>query len=438
MLAVVVAAALAAPTSGIHFVEDDYPAALARARNEHKPIVSDTWASWCHTCLSMKRYVFPDPGLRPVADAVVWLSIDSENPVNKAFVDQFPLDAWPTFLVIDPRDEKVVGRWIGSASVNDFRAFVEQGVEAVSAKRKPTPAEALVRKGYDARARGDFAAAASAYAAALEKTPAADRARPERLVLLASALERERTDAALRKCVALGLREMDRTGNSSVAADFASTVDSCAERLPKDDGRAKEARAKAFARLDALASDESAPLSADDRSDILAQLVELLDQSGKHDAAVQTARRREALLEKAAGAAPDATLASTFDAHRVDTYLYLGEAPKAEALLAAREKEMPDDYNPPARLARVLLEEKKLPEAEAAVDRALSKMTRGQRRLSVLGLKAKILAAEGKPTSDVVREQLAVFHELPKTQQSATTEDRLRRELSEAEKQAGR
>jgi hypothetical protein len=65
-------------------------------------------------------------------------------------------------------------------------------------------------------------------------------------------------------------------------------------------------------------------------------------------------------------------------------------------------------------------------------------MTRGQRRISVLGLKAKILAAEGKPTSDVVREQLAVFHELPKTQQAAATGERLRRELAEAEKQAGR
>jgi tetratricopeptide (TPR) repeat protein len=440
MLAVVLAAALAAPMQGsnIHFLEDDYPAALARARKEHKPIVSDTWASWCHTCLSMKRYVFPDPGLRPVADAVVWLSIDSENPANKTFVDKFPLDAWPTFLVIDPRDEKVVGRWIGSASVNDFRAFVEQGVEAASAQRKLTPAEALVRKGYDARARADFAGAATAYAAALEKTPASDHARPERLVLLASALERGKSEASLRKCVDLGLREMDRTGNSSVAADFASTVDSCAERLPKDDARAKEARAKAFARLNALASDESAPLSADDRSDIFAQLVGTLDDAGKHDEAVQTARRREALLEKAAAAAPDATLASTFDAHRVDTYLYLGEAAKAEALLVAREKEMPDDYNPAARLARVYFEEKKFPEAEAAVDRALSKMSRGQRRIGVLGLKAKILAAQGKPTSDVVREQLAVFHELPKTQQRAATEERLQHELAQAEKQAGR
>ena len=80
MLALMVAAAMAANASGIEFVEDDYPKALALARQQQKPVLVDTWASWCHTCLSMKRFVFPDPGLRPVKDAVVWLAIDSENP----------------------------------------------------------------------------------------------------------------------------------------------------------------------------------------------------------------------------------------------------------------------------------------------------------------------------------------------------------------------
>ena len=90
MLALIVAAAVAANASGIQFMEDDYPAALARARKEHKPVLVDTWASWCHTCLSMQRFVFPDAGLRPVKDAVVWLSIDGENPKNNAFLDRFP------------------------------------------------------------------------------------------------------------------------------------------------------------------------------------------------------------------------------------------------------------------------------------------------------------------------------------------------------------
>jgi predicted Zn-dependent protease len=128
-------------------------------------------------------------------------------------------------------------------------------------------------------------------------------------------------------------------------------------------------------------------------------------------------------------------MASTFDPHRTDTYLYLKQPEKAEQLLSEREKEMPDDYNPPARLARVLLEEKKLPDAEAAVDRALAKMTRGQRRIGVLSLKARILEAEGKPTAAVVQEQLDVFRELPRTQQSPELEAQLRKKLAEARTQ---
>jgi hypothetical protein len=64
-------------------------------------------------------------------------------------------------------------------------------------------------------------------------------------------------------------------------------------------------------------------------------------------------------------------------------------------------------------------------------------MSRGQRQIGVLGLKAKILAAEGKPTGEVIREQLAIFRELPKTQQNPDTERSLSKALAEAEKQAG-
>jgi tetratricopeptide (TPR) repeat protein len=433
MLALIVAGAVAANASGIRFIEDDYPAALAQARKEQKPVLVDTWASWCHTCLSMQRFVFPDPGLRPVKDAVVWLSIDGENPKNNAFLDRFPLDAWPTFLVIEPRGERVVGRWIGAASVNDFRGFVQEGARAAG-KEKPDAATAELHKGFEARARGDFAAAASAYRKALELTRKDDPARPERLVLLSMALLRSKAPEAARECAQLGLREMDRTGETSIATDFLSAVGGCGERLPSADPLATELRAKSIARLQRLIGAADAPLSVDDRSDAQANLMELLDLSGRHEEAVQVARARAKLLEEAAAGAPDATMASTFDAHRTDTYLYLKEPQKAEELLAAREKEMPGDYNPPARLARVLLEQKKLAEAEAAVDRALSKMTRGQRRIGVLGLKSRILEKEGKPTTAVVQEQLEVVRELPRTQRSPELEAQLQKKLAEAQK----
>jgi tetratricopeptide (TPR) repeat protein len=433
MIGVILAAAVAANASGIQFLEDDYPAALARARKEHKPVLVDTWASWCHTCLSMQRFVFPDPGLRPVKDAVVWLSIDSENPKNNAFLDKFPLDAWPTFLVIEPRGERVVGRWIGAASINDFRHFVQEGARAAGTEKRDA-ASAELHKGYEARASLDFTAAAAAYRKALELTGKDDPARPERLVLLSMALAHSKAPGSPRECVQLGLKEMERTGDTAIATDFLAAAGYCARHLPAGDPQAALLREKSIARLTRLVAQKDAPLSVDDRSDAQANLMELLDDAGRHEEAVRVARERAKLLEDAAASAPDATLASTFDAHRMETYLFLEEPQKAEQLLAQREKQMPEDYNPPARLARVLLEQGKLPEAEAAVDRALAKMTPGLRRISVLGLKARILEKQGKPTVLVMQEQLEVIRGLPKSQYDAEFEARLRKKLAEAQK----
>ena len=153
--------------------------------------------------------------------------------------------------------------------------------------------------------------------------------------------------------------------------DFVSFAANCAGRLPKGDPERPKMRAAGIARLREILAKPDAPLAADDRSDALATLSELLDETGKHDEALAAMRERAQVLEKAAAAAPDATMASTFDPHRMDTYIALGELPRAEQLLSQREKEMPSDYNPPARLARVLLKEQKLPEAERAIDRAL-------------------------------------------------------------------
>ena len=91
------------PGSGIRFVSDDFAGALARARAEGKPLFVDAWAPWCHSCVSMKSYVFPDAVLSGVADRFVWLEVDTEKPVNRAFVEQFPTEALPTLMVIDPR-----------------------------------------------------------------------------------------------------------------------------------------------------------------------------------------------------------------------------------------------------------------------------------------------------------------------------------------------
>lgn len=419
------------PPSGIVFLEDDYRGARARARAEKKPLFLDSWATWCHSCLSMRAFVFPDAGLRPAKDAVVWLAVETEAEKNREVVEKFPADGLPTFLLIDPDTEQVIGRWLGSSSVNEMRQFVLETTAAWQAARnggKVSEAVRAERQGHAAQQSRDRAGAVVAYRRALELSARSDPLRPQRVSLLVAALGRLRTPEALGECVALARAELPGMPASPPGADLATSAAECAAAA-RDTPEAKALLAAALGRMEALAGDRTAALSVDDRSDLYANLADQLDELKRHDEAVAAMRKRSAMLEAAAGAAPDVATAATFDAHRTDTYLYLGEPAKAEALLGAREKEMPADYNPPARLARVLLEEKRAPEAEAAVNRALALMTQGPRKVGILGLKARILQAQGKDRAPVLREQLTLLRTLPGTQRQPEVEQRVEAEL---------
>ncbi|GAC1337324.1 MAG: hypothetical protein NVSMB23_03620 [Myxococcales bacterium] len=430
-------ALVAVPALGreLPFIEDDYAAARAQAVAERKLLFVDAWATWCHTCLSMKRFVLPDPGLEPVRGSVIWLAVETESPATRDFVERYPIDGLPTFFLIDPARQEVVARWLGAATVNELRRFVQDNASAYASKSRSarSPSAEATRAGDVARQRGDLAAAAAAYGRAVRLSGPRDPARPERLLLRASALQKLGTPASLRACAKLAVAELDRTGTSAVAADFAAVAAGCVSGFPGKDALAGRVRRSAEARLASLTASAAAPLSVDDRSDALANLADLQQARGDAAAARATMQKRAVLLETAAQAAPDAATAATFDAHRTDTYLALGEPQKAEELLVQREKEMPGDYNPPARLARVLLEEKKLALAEAAVDRALALMTQGPRRVGILALKARIWAGQGRSPAPVLREQLALLRALPQAQRRPAAEARLEAELSRGE-----
>jgi len=162
------AAEAAAPAEAppLSFIEDDMSTATARARAEGKALFVDVWAPWCHTCLSMKNYVLGDPALRPLAARVVFASIDSDRPENAAFLEHHEVTAWPTFFMIDPASDKVLGYWPGSSSVREMRGFIEEGLLAM-AGRADDPASRAFAEARAAHAAGEFDKARAAYEKAL-------------------------------------------------------------------------------------------------------------------------------------------------------------------------------------------------------------------------------------------------------------------------------
>src|SRR6266852_3852576 len=119
----------------------------------------------------MRAFVFGDESLKEQAGRFVWLAIDTEKEINAKVQELFPIDAWPTLLVIDPKDERVALRWVGGATAPQLRRILEDGRLAVlggAPGEGPEPAFARAERLYGQRS---FAEAAKAYQESLKAAP---------------------------------------------------------------------------------------------------------------------------------------------------------------------------------------------------------------------------------------------------------------------------
>jgi tetratricopeptide (TPR) repeat protein len=189
------------------------------------------------------------------------------------------------------------------------------------------------------------------------------------------------------------------------------------------------------ARLREITARPPADASVDDRQDALDQLSEGLATLGDAAGAHAAQEARVTLLEQAAAAARAPAEAQTFDYARANAYLALGRADEAARMLEQRERELPGSYEPPARLAGVLFKTGRLPEALAAIDRAIARAY-GPRRLRYLKLRADILDKRGDTAAALAarRDEVKGWEALPPGQASPEQLADARRRLEEAEK----
>ncbi len=80
----------------------------------------------------MRAFVFNDKSLERRAGQFVWLSINTEKAGNAGTLSRFPVEAWPSFFVIDPRAEKVALRWVGGARLPQVEKLLDDGRRAVA------------------------------------------------------------------------------------------------------------------------------------------------------------------------------------------------------------------------------------------------------------------------------------------------------------------
>ena len=396
------------------WIEDDYPAALACAKEKNVPLVLDLWAPWCHTCLSMKATVFTDASFKGDADRFVFASFDTDREANAGVVAKFPLSAWPTFYVIGT-DESVLARYVGSASTPQFHAFLEAGANARAgaagaAKRLLAAERALTKK--------DFATADTELTAALAEAPADWVRRPDVLVSLISTKKNRNDNDG---CMLLARQSMTQTGSSSSAADFLSIALECASAKIKDDPtHAATLRQEAMTRLETLINDPKAPLSVDDRSDAMVILREAYKDVGRNPDAINLAEKQRIMLDDAAAKAGAPLAAMTYNWQRAEVYVFLGRPLEVVPALEKSAADLPKEYDPAARLGWVYLKAEKYPEAATWTDRALA-LAYGPRKARVLAQRAEIAAKQKDAAAEKTyrTEVVKLWESLPPGQASA-------------------
>jgi tetratricopeptide (TPR) repeat protein len=378
-------------TRPLPFISDDYPAALAAARSRGLPLFFEAWAPWCHTCRSMRAFVLSDAALAGQASRFVWLELNTDLSRNESALRLHEADALPTFLVVDPKDESVVLRWVGSFTVSQAETFLAEAHEKLGGRHVPaTPADvALLRADREYGARR-YASAAVAYREALAQAAPEWPARARASEALLYSLQQTQ---AFAEAVAFTREALPRLqGTPSALVVALGGLDGALELA--EDAAARGAVAELEASLRAVLADPRLRVSADDRSNATASLVAARRALGDAAGARRQAEEWAALLEAEVAREEDADKRAVFDSHRLSAYLELGQAEKAVPMLLASEKTFPDDYNPPNRLARAYAALGRWPEALAASDRAIPRST-GRARLRVLATRGELLQQQG-------------------------------------------
>lgn len=360
----------------------------------------------------MRSFVFTDEALRRQAGRFVWLAIDTEKAKNASFQTKYVVEAWPTFYVVDPSTESPLLRWMGGATTEQLQKILDDGRSALSRKGNALSSE-LARADalYGA---GKNAEAAQAYRAVLAKAPRRWSAYGRATESLLFSLQMTHDNLSCAELANASFGILKKTPSS---ANVAASGLSCALEIPVGNSRRAPLVTALVADAREVLTDTSTKIAADDRSSVYQALAEeraqAKDEAGKNEFVSAWAR----FLEQEAARANSAEGRAVFDSHRLSAYLEMGTPEKAVAMLEGSERDLPDDYNPPARLALALKASKRYDEALAASDRALTKAY-GPRRLGVLRTRADIYTAKGDlpATKKTLAQAVAEAEAMPKGQ----------------------
>lgn len=372
----------------------------------------------------MSAYVLTDEALTKHAGRFVWLFIDVDKVVNGAFLEKFKVSSLPTLLVLDSEAEHVVLQWLGSATVPQIESLLADAELAIGGSGAGPVEEALAKAD---RLNGErkYEEAAFEFERVLHLSDPGWPRRPRVVESLVFALDGA---GDMEKCADIALVEGPSLPRGPSFANVVSTGLYCALEGP--DGEAWPDQK--LPGLEALVQESLTVdgILADDRSGHYSLLAETRERAGDEAGVRAVAEAWMTFLEAEVARAPNPEARAAFDSHRLMAAMKLGDPGRVLPALEASERDLPDDYNPPARLAIAYLEAGHYAEALAAAERALAKVY-GPRKLRVYIQKAEILVAmeRSEEARKTLMDALEFADTLPPAQRSEGTLKRIHAEL---------
>lgn len=375
----------------------------------------------------MRAYTWTDKALTRHAGRFVWLSLDMEKAVNAPARKAIGISAFPTLYVVDPADGHVAIRWLGGASVAQLERLFDDGELAVHGGARGPALEALVAadRAYGAE---KFADACNGYRAALAAA-APDWPARSRVIesLMFAYSQSDSGESTLR----LADAEWPAARGTPTAAIVAGSALDAAVTLPETHERRAEWLARYEAACREVLADPTLPLVGDDRSGLYFSLEGARDAANDSLGARALQELHIAMLEDEAKRAKTAEQRAVYDSHRVSLYIGLGRPADAVPALRQSQRDFPDDYNPPQRLASIYKAMKLWDDALAASDQALARAY-GPRQFLVLNTRADIQLGKGDKAAAIgtLNEALDRAQKMPEGQRSENTIKALQKRLA--------
>ena len=328
----------------------------------------------------MRANVLNDPALVKLAGQFAWLSVDSDQPANAAFVDKFATGGVPLFVVIDPADGKAVLNWYGTATAQQLVKLLDAGRRAMAGGE--TGADALLARadGFNAEKKpGD---AARLYEQALEMGGVSW---PHRTRAIESLVMADDFSGRRDACIETAAREAPGMARDR---SFVNTVYfglECAKPGTPE-----------LAEMEKLAEEgvKIPGVLGDDTSSLYQQLSMIYRRDKNETDAVRVATVWLRYLQEQIAGAPNAEARMGYDLHLVSVAVFLRKPELALADILRAEQELPLDYNPPRLLATLYRQMRRYDDAAAACDRAIAKAY-GAPKAQLYYTKGQILGAKG-------------------------------------------